>query len=727
MFTYKISNNTLLLIVFIFSFIIYITGFILKKYSNFKRINLYVLLLTIIISTIGLILISTNNISSSDKHSHDEPHPHPIKIECNNSNDCPNKDKFSCENKKCILNSSDKLKIVKYLDSVYPSKITMSSMLSDIEIYNFFMLLGYYWVSYHNNVENILHTIDNNFPKNVQCGGYYTRGNSQTLCGSSPHTNIAKNWPCNNGCPPGIQCCKPGTLSFPPNNNQLYYTDYIQKDIEVLRNGYDFKDFHNKSILYNPSYLYKINKLNEKNAINYLPLIKNGLDNTGKNINYNVCNNTNTYDFTKKGPGIPSNEIGECTRDHGVGGSPDIFYYICSGTGNLLNIGTTLRSANKIHALLLIIRRAGELNFGSVSTYKYSGYTITKTKINLKDKIIKNSFIETPQLLLLEYCERSNYTYTMNCLNTEEAEFGTDDAKKIAPNVDWPFSLNNVGWEGNNNPQGAPDTSYRHLLKWYFAYKKVTLPDLSDYSNNWSNWSSNQVKILGDFYNSITEPQFDSWKINYSFNRISNSAHPDVIIYQLINPAKVEITGYSLDVNPLDKYGKPFNGITNYSGKYLDTISFSIQPNGGGAWAYELIDYRLSIKAAGGNSDYWTKYTNKFIKVGNILNSNGMEECTPYFCKKSTDPYCEILNPQYGREDTDWKAIICSNPLNPSPPTPPPTPPSPSVPQCKNISDGAEHNYCSGWCNTPGAWDCGKNQMNNGEYCSCLNCNGCNK
>ena len=681
---------------------------------------------------------------------------------CSNDSDCP--DKLTCVKNKCVLDQNVKKDITDYVNAVYPNKENeTASDLNDLELYNFFMVLCYYWVSYHNSVSGILAYVDPNFPKNVQCGGYYSRGNSNVdVCGSDPHTNIATNWPCSQrggsqGCPPGKRCCKEGTLSFPPAMNQLYFCDYIQKDVEVLRNGYDYTDLLNKSILYDPIYLYKKNKLNVKNPIQNLCLLKDGVDGTGKNLSYKLCDQSKTYDATKIGPGYNSNSLNECTRDHGIGGSPDIFYYICAGTGNFLNIGVTLRALNKIHAALLIIRRAGELNFGSFTTYRTPGqFTKTKTKVTLKDSTISNSFTQAPQLLLLEYFDMlpNSYTYTMNC-PSKTPEFATAQAKKVAPKVDWPFKPGGSGWGANSPiPRSAWQISYTYILNWFFLMRETPLPSVSDYNNNWANWNSNEVKILGEFFDAVTVPYFDDWQLNYALNRLAAAAFVDVLVYQFVNPGKVEIKGYSEDVNPKDSKGNPWGGITNSDGKYLDTLSLSIQPGGGGGWAYELTDYRLSIKNAASNPAasiaYWTQYANQFIQVGNPLSSKGFEPCTPVFCKNAGAD----CDPTGDDSPGDWKIMMCNSPV----PVPPstifkcntndytcskdpsgnysskalcetnckaPSPP-PGVTQCKDIAQGAEHNYCSGWCNHPQVWNnCGVNTMNDGNQCNCAGCSGC--
>ena len=210
----------------------------------------------------------------------------------------------------------------------------------------------------------------------------------------------------------------------------------------------------------------------------------------------------------------------------------------------------------------------------------------------------------------------------------------------------------------------------------------------------------------------------------------------------------VEIKGYDLDVDPKDKNGKPWSGVINSDGKYLDTISFVIQPGGGGGWAYELTDYRLSIKNSGGKAAYWTEYANQFIKVGNPLAPKTTKECTPSFCLKVGDPACEPLSSSYPREDADWVVLMCGGTIGPveskykcdegqcqhdpigtlskeqcqqdckAPP--------PSSPKCKDIDEGAEHDYCSGWCNKEHVWEnCGDNKMNDGTMCSCSGCSGC--
>ena len=73
------------------------------------------------------------------------------------------------------------------------------------------------------------------------------------------------------------------------------------------------------------------------------------------------------YDFTVMGPGFSSNTLAGCVRNLGTSGhATDTFYYIAQGTGNQLELGVTARTLNKVHGTLLMIQRAGQLDFGSL-------------------------------------------------------------------------------------------------------------------------------------------------------------------------------------------------------------------------------------------------------------------------------------------------------------------------------------------------------------------------
>lgn len=714
--------------------LLYIYLDINKRYKNIRgKINIIYFIVLIIIGVVITVMYYNKNKQK------------PFTLKCKTNSDCPS-NSFKCINNECSLDKKLKSSIATYLNSVYPSKNDILTKLNDVELFNYFMTLGYYWVSYHNIVDNILTTVDNNYPENVQCGGYFPDSSNERACGSDPHTNIASTWPTTKV--KGKTCCKPGTLGIYPENNQLYYIDYLNKQIEVLRNGYEYSDLLNKSKLVDPFYLYKNNKLNSKNPFESLCIIKDGTDNKGKNLSYNVCDKSyKMVDFTKYGPGYPSNSLIEVTRNRGTGGSPDIFYYVASGTGNFLNSGITIRCLNKIHGALLVIKRAGELDFGSFSSYnmKSSEYTTTKQVINLTDGTITNSFSQTPQLLLLEFFDRCQGKIAMGCPN-KTGDIGYEQAMKVNSNVDWPFSSpNSPAWEGQTAPQGSPQISYHWLLDWFFKINNISnLPKYNDYINNWSSWNKNEVDVLGKFFDSVTTPYFKFWQLNYCMNRIANNEFIDVLFYQFVNPGKSEINGYSLDVNPKDIKGNPWNGIVNYDNKYIQTINFSIQPNGAGGWAYELIDYRLSIKSTQGPNDkkYWTKYANLFMKSGSQIN-NVYFNCNLNFCNDN-DIYCQIGG---DGSPSDWEVIMCNNPLNPTPPTDKYTCnngscekslngefdtidlcrkncSSPKYPKCKDISDGVQHNYCSGWCNTRGVWKCGINSDGK-TTCDCSGCNGC--
>lgn len=638
--------------------------FISLNWQNFDESMRNKVLVFSVILTIIFILVNNYILSLDCKR--DEPSK---KIICNIDNDCGNKN-FECKNNQCVLKEENKNKILDYLNAVYPNIQVSLNKLSDQEIYNFFINLGFYWVSYHNNVDNILKLIDVDFPSDVYCGGYFNRGGNE-LCGDDPSRhNADQNWYKNNAptFPLNSSCCKQGTLVLPAPVGQLYYSDYLQRDIEVFRNGYDYKNLFENSVIFNPIYLYKKGKLDDpyKNLLN----IKNGIDNTGKNISYKCCDGSLLYDFTSKGCGYSSNSLVEVSRD-AAGGAPYAFYYITTGTGNFLNIGTNLRALNKIHALLLLIRQAGNTGFGSMTTYQFNGgndYTKTKKQIILQDgKEINNSFVETPQLLCLELMlgrsgGSSKYTYSMN--NPSDINgFGEEVAKKFAPNVEWPFSENGDGWGLHQSGKGVgyPHTYFEvdimPILKWFFLAHNVSVPDFYDYKNNWKNWSYVQVIILGKFLDGVTVPYFKNWELNYCLNKIANSDATDACIFELCNQEKSEITGKTGGHMLKDVNGNKWDGVS-FNGNFINTVSFCIQPSGSGNWAFELSDYRVSYTVANSLSDptnYMLTYTEQFLKVGNPLNDE-YKPCDPYFCQPD-GTYCADGQKQVLK----WKLFMCKS------------------------------------------------------------------
>jgi hypothetical protein len=613
-------------------------------------------------------------------------------LQCKYNNECPSI--LNCKNNICVFNNNDdKNRFLKYLTAIYPT-LDNYSFLTNLEIYNFFKLLNFYWVSYHTNIDNLLHLIESDFPNNVYCGfGYSSTAVKDILCGpvNPPGYNddffqkYSPIWPSYpNYCTPSDTtkcCCKIGSLSKFPSINSLYTIVFMFRDIEVLRNGYDNTNLLNNSILFDPIYLYNIGKLNVVNSISFLPLIKNGIDNSGINLSYKCCDKSNTYDFTKQGPGYSSNSNVEISRDRGSGDSPNAFYYVSSGTGNFLNTGTTLRAINKIHAILLLIRRAGELNFGSLRTYLFSNYTNTKKIIKLKDTSIFNSFIMTPQLFLLEYMSLTKYKYGMNHpasdIQSENINgFANNEATKLLSSFPWPFKENGSGWNINGTqhtglPYSFYTVSFTTLLQWFFKLNNSILPDITDYINNWSNWSFNDVNILGKFMDAITVPYFSDWKLNFCFNRIADSEQADAIFYQLINPIKSEIKGNALTVDPLDINGNSWNGIINLDNKFINTICFCIQPNSSGLWAYEMTDFRINIKSANclsnNESDpntcqeqYWNQYTNLFMHTGNPL-TKIFNTCIPHYCENSNEWCVTSPDPKHTLAG-QWKVFTCFNP-----------------------------------------------------------------
>ena len=636
--------------------------FIYLEYNAIKSKNNVIKISTsiLIFSCIILLLIPT----SSNNNNNNPPQP-PLITYCNSDSDCSGL--LTCMGNKCLLDNEKKSRILNYLTAIYPNNTFAT--LTDLELNNFFMYLGFYWVSYHSNIDNVLQLIDKNFPSQVYCGAGYTREPKSKLCGgaSNPaftddfYKNFAPIWPSYPNVCPNNCCCKIGTLYKPPPVGNLYTIVFLWRDIEVLRNGYDHTDIFNKSVLYDPIVLYNMKKLNTVNPI--LSIIKNGIDNSGSSLSYLCCDNSPTYDFTKQGSAYTSNSLVEVSRDRGDGKGPDAFYYISAGTGNFLNLGTTVRALNKIHALLLIIRRAGELNFGSFRTYLFSNYTKTQQQISFSDsKNVSNSFIQMPQLLLLEYMVLSKYQYGMNNPGNVNG-FATQNAKQLLPNEDWPFDENGSGWETH---QGLPYSGYGikfdHLLGWFFKLNKSTLPDITDFNNNWSNWSSSDAIILGKFMDAITVPYFDSWELNFCFNRLADSSQPDVMVYQFLNPAKSEIKNNAFTVDPLDNTRNPWGGITNIDGKYIETICYSIQPNSSGVWAFEMLDFRINILSSTCSPPdpdcekaYWNEYANKFIKAGDPL-SNNLHPCKPNYCENNE--YC--LAAPDNTQPLEWKVFTCS-------------------------------------------------------------------
>jgi NAD(P)H dehydrogenase (quinone) len=703
--------------------------------------------LVIISSSMFIILFSgIVLLTSKDSGSSPGPGPDPKpSIKCSNSGDCPNPNIFNCSNNVCVLKDTKlKSNIVNYLDSIYPATPKLSSTLSDTELYNFFVTLGYYWLSFNSpNAKNILQTLDSKFPTNIACGGFYVvpASDDTTACGSNPHTDITSDWPCTDGTKTCKDpCCEPGSLSIPPDMNQLYFCDYITKSTEVLRNGYDLKNTLSKSVLYDPVYLYHTKNLSVKDPLQHLCLIKDGVDASGKQLSYKVCDGSKPYDFTVMGPGFSSNSLAGCVRNLGTSGhATDTFYYIAQGTGNHLELGVTARMLNKVHGTLLMIQRAGQLDFGSLQTYKMGNkYTTTKQSVKLSDGSFSNSFVQAPQLLLLECLARQNANIAFQN-PTSQAGFGSSAAKSVAPNVKWPFS--------NIVAQSSPQQSFSDLLTWYFGYKKVKLPDTSDYTNNWSNWNKKAVDTLGMFFDAVSVPEFDQWELNYFMNRMGNSADYDIIIYALVGAKNVEITGTgdTETPGPLKTDGKTsFPGVTNMQGKYIETFGCAIQPGGAGGWAYELIDYRLNLSHAQGQTEFWTEYANKFIKVGNPLSTSSVKSCTPRYCTDTDQAACEPG--KSGPAPADWLVLTCQAPLAPvktmysctdgtcnkdpngkyqdlascknacNPP---------GTQKCKDIAQGEANNYCSEWCNSPHTqWTCGDNS-DGSMTCNCAGCNGC--
>ena len=88
---------------------------------------------------------------------------------------------------------------------------------------------------------------------------------------------------------------------------------------------------------------------------------------------------------------------------------------------------------------MLMIQRAGQLDFGSLQTYSMGGnYTTTKQSVKLTDGSFSNSFVQAPQLLLLECLEREQAKIAFQN-PTAQSGFGTAAANSVAPGVQWPL------------------------------------------------------------------------------------------------------------------------------------------------------------------------------------------------------------------------------------------------------------------------------------------------
>jgi hypothetical protein len=161
----------------------------------------------------------------------------------------------------------------------------------------------------------------------------------------------------------------------------------------------------------------------------------------------------------------------------------------------------------------------------------------------------------------------------------------------------------------------------------------------------WASWNMKQVSVLGEFMDACTVPHFDSWELNYCFNKLSNNAGADYMMYQLINPQKSEIRGNSLPVKTKSSSGGEWKGVINGKGEYINTITLAMQPSGSGYWGYEMVDYRMGITFSCGRGsgvgckDYWTEYCAKFCSVGNPLVKGGLVPAVPIFCE--TGKNCE--------------------------------------------------------------------------------------
>lgn len=338
--------------------------------------------------------------------------------------------------------------------------------------------------------------------------------------------------------------------------------------------------------------------------------------------------------FPLNNGGFGNNSEVEVFRVHSVSGSPDTYYYVASGSGNFLNIGKTLKSRDKVDAMLKLIQLAGKNNFsGFFKSPVIAGGRDTWSHRTTTDY---RTFQDNPEQFLLELLETGGkYGYT----TTEHDE--TFQFSMSIPTKGVMDFCNDIGLWNNNQyhqdcgPYGvekpeewkiwykadAGHPSVKPLMIWYFEYRGVSPPDDFWYANM-DKWSDEQAICLRNFFLNITDPTITlepllevnfSWEARYVLNRVANSDIYDFLMFSLV------IQNHKFSAPAMSITGNRWGGLD------IDTIQFTTEPSGSGNWDYELVDYRFDMSSAKDPKTHkaihdapkiWDAYTTKWLKWG---------------------------------------------------------------------------------------------------------------
>lgn len=344
--------------------------------------------------------------------------------------------------------------------------------------------------------------------------------------------------------------------------------------------------------------------------------------------------------YFTSGPGVPSGQYLEISRNQSDdSSSPQVWLYAATGVGNNLNCGSSLRALNKIHACILLFKLA-YTQLSMVNTKLYMDQTDNPTfttpmnNIMTKDGMFPRTWLDYPQLPLMEFLLRYPLTFTMTNIS-KGANFG------YKPNTLgaelWPIQGTTPGSLTNIYPGGFTGDlqSIMGFMPWWYAHFGVDEPNWQGVTDKlnagdisaWSLVTIQQIKLLGTFFTCTWMPYFSSadWEYNYIWNRFNVSAGWDRIIYGFVNPrvypsAKNTLTGVYLNtyastpfkVQVLDEVkantwyinssqengsfivaeGKPY--ILTISGEPIETVQCVMQPNPNYHTQHEVCDFRTS-------------------------------------------------------------------------------------------------------------------------------------
>ncbi len=328
--------------------------------------------------------------------------------------------------------------------------------------------------------------------------------------------------------------------------------------------------------------------------------------------------------------------------------SPDVFWYGVAGSGNFLKLGVTLQARNKVDACLKLIPLAVQNGFrgfySSPGPYSNSWSHQTQTPYTVMQS--------NPEIFLLEILESmGKYSNTLEA--TQDLADETFQFNLSIPNQAILNFVNEVGLLNNtvsacggqtpcNNSIAAvskpssytqtliADAGYpnvKPLLVWFFTKQGVELPQNYWFQTILTTWTDSQKQCLTQFFQNVSNCQYDDWQMQYVFNRIANSDLFDYLARSLVVQDSDSSPAFTYDTT---------GALTAWSGMTLDTIQLSQQPSGNAGWDYEVQDFRFVQKNATDPTTglptpdailQWNDFTERYLVTGSPFKTDTIQTC----------------------------------------------------------------------------------------------------